>query len=132
MPRNEFYISKPYVKVYEKFREICRREGRSPSRVICQMMREYVMKHEHGNPQKPLVEEAAPPAAYSLAPVVRRKQVMDDLLATIKAHPGVNVHRLIAKFSEASGLRRVTIQEYIRTLVQAGSVRMAGSRVYPR
>jgi len=132
MPRNEFYISKPYVKVYEKFRQICRREGRSPSRVICEMMREYVMKHEHGNPQKQLVEDETPPIEYSRMPVIRRKQVIDDLLATVKANPGVNIHRLIAKFSEASGLRRVTLQEYMQTLVEAGRVRITGHKVYPR
>ena len=132
MPRKEFYVSRPYVKTVEAFIKMCKREGISPSKVVCRLIREYVEKKWPGNPQKPLIEDAAPPVAYSLAPVVRRKQVIDDLKATVKRNPGCNVHRLTAKFSEASGLRRVTIQEYIRTLVQAGSIRMVGSRVYPR
>jgi len=130
MPRNEFYISKAYEQIYKSFRKICDREGRSPSRVICQMMRDYVLKHGHGNPQAPLIPDMNPAIEYSRLPVERRRQVMQDLYDTIKANPGRNVHQLIAKFSIVSGLRRVTLREYLRTLQESGKIKVYGSKVY--
>ena len=129
MPWLSVYLSKRHEKLRERFRRIARREGRSQSQILVQLIMGYVIKHEPGNPQQPLVDDMPAPE-YSKAPVVRRKQVMDDLLATIKSNPGCNVYRLIAKFSEASGLRRTTLREYIRTLSEAGTIRIIGSRVY--
>lgn len=131
MPWISVYLPKSHEKLKDRFRKVAKREGRSQSQILLRLMLNYVTEHEPGNPQQPLFEDLPPPE-YSKAPVVRRKQVMDDLFATIKANPGCNVHQLIAKFSRMSGLRRTTIREYIQTLVRAGDVRSKGSKVYPR
>jgi len=44
-----FYIQDP--QIYEKLKEIARREGRSASAVISELIEEYVRQHEPGNPQ---------------------------------------------------------------------------------
>jgi len=37
--------------LYERFKRVAEREGRSPSEVIRELIREYVHRHELGNPQ---------------------------------------------------------------------------------
>jgi len=44
-----FYVRNPVT--YEKLKEIARREGRSASSIINELIEEYIRKHEPGNPQ---------------------------------------------------------------------------------
>jgi len=50
--RTYLYIRKGEEALYRRFREIAKREGRSPSRILMDAIREYVRRHEPGNPQR--------------------------------------------------------------------------------
>ena len=50
----KIYIPREYQIIIEKAKEIARREGRSLSSLIMQLLRDYVRAHYPGNPQLPL------------------------------------------------------------------------------
>ena len=52
--RLHIYVPQEYATIVKKAREIARREGRSLSSLIMQLLRDYVKVHEPGNPQLPL------------------------------------------------------------------------------
>jgi len=63
------YVPQEYRIIFEKAKEIARREGRSLSDLIRELLRDYVRIHEPGNPQLPLtrfVEGAENPNACSV------------------------------------------------------------------
>lgn len=127
------YMPKGREQLLERFKKLAKREGRSQSHILTELILEYLKKHEHGNPQKTLFpgDDPLPPVEYSKHPVLRRQQVMEDLYATIAKNPGCTMQHLVGAFSYASGLRRETILEYFKTLVVAGKIRRVGSKVYP-
>lgn len=69
---SRFYVPETFRKVLEKFREIAEREGRSASEILRELIREYVRRHEPGNPQRTLdpvleeegYEESSPCCSY--------------------------------------------------------------------
>lgn len=131
MPWLSVYMPKSHEQIIKRFRKLAKREGKAHSRILLELMIHYLNEHEHGNPQKPLLPgDVIPPAAYSKHPVVRRKQVMDDLLATVQKNPGVDMLKLAAAFSHASGLRRQTVMEYLQTLLMAKKIRRSGGKLY--
>jgi len=48
------YVPQEYAIIVKKAREIARREGRSLSNLVMDLLRDYVRIHEPGNPQLPL------------------------------------------------------------------------------
>ena len=119
-----FYLPKSMEQEFERFIKLCRQDELSYSRVLCRLIKTWLQHHEPGNPQKTLVEEDfEPPYQYSLFPVVRRKQLMEDLLATIKSNRQVPIRNIIAAFSKESGLRIQTVREYVKTLKESGALR---------
>jgi hypothetical protein len=50
MPLFTLYISKDKIPVFEKMKEIAKREGRPLSAIIWSLLEEYVKKHGEGNP----------------------------------------------------------------------------------
>jgi hypothetical protein len=59
------YIPEGFREVWDKFLEICRREGSSGSDKIRDLITEYVRAHEPGNPQTRLdliLERGGPPS----------------------------------------------------------------------
>lgn len=60
----QIYISEGFRQLWAKFMEICEREGSSGSEKIREFVREYVRRHEPGNPQTRLdviLRRGAPP-----------------------------------------------------------------------
>jgi len=109
---------------FKRFVELCRRDQLSYSRVICRLIRTWVQDHTPGNVQQRLVDvEYIPPFEYDLFPVQKRKQLMEDLLRTLKANPKAPVSRIAAAFAVATGLREETVVSYIQTLRRAGKLR---------
>lgn len=91
------------------------------------------MKHEKGNPQKLLhPENDLPPPEYSRHPVVRRKQVQDDLLATIEKNEGCDMFTLASAFGAKAGMKTKTVMEYLKQLLHARMIRKSGSKLYTR
>ena len=63
------YVPREFSEIVKKAREIARREGRSLSKLVMDLLRDYVRVHEPGNPQLPLtkfVEGAENPKACSI------------------------------------------------------------------
>jgi len=52
--RLHLYVPQEYAIIIKKAREIARREGRSLSNLVMELLRDYVRRHEPGNPQLPL------------------------------------------------------------------------------
>jgi len=48
------YVPREFSEIVKKAREIARREGRSLSKLVMDLLRDYVRVHEPGNPQLPL------------------------------------------------------------------------------
>ena len=48
------YVPREFSEIVKKAREIARREGRSLSKLVMDLLRDYVRRHEPGNPQLPL------------------------------------------------------------------------------
>ena len=48
------YVPQEYAVIVEKARKIAKREGRSLSKLVMELLRDYVRVHEPGNPQLPL------------------------------------------------------------------------------
>lgn len=133
MPWISVYMPKSAEQVIKRFKKLAKREGRSQSRIIREMMVAYLIQHEHGNPQKPLVPtEVLPPPEYSRNPVVRRKQVQDDLLATVERNEGCDMMTLANAFGAKAGMRTKTVLEYIRQLLSARLLRKQGSKLFVR
>jgi len=119
-----FYLPKSMEQEFKRFVELCRRDQLSYSRVICRLIRTWVQDHTPGNVQQRLVDaEYIPPFEYDLFPVQKRKQLMEDLLRTIKANPKAPIDKVAAAFAVATGLREETVVSYIRTLRRAGKLR---------
>jgi len=49
-----FYFPENFEETLKEFEKIAKREGRSPSQLIRELIRDYVRKHGPGNPQRPL------------------------------------------------------------------------------
>ena len=54
MPKTSLHWPKGREILWQKFKKIAEREGRSMSRILVSMIEEYVRVHEPGNPQKRL------------------------------------------------------------------------------
>ena len=98
----KIYIPQEYQIIIEKAKEIARREGRSLSNLIMQLLRDYVRVHYPGNPQLPLtrfteeskegrrcsVEGCDEPAAYQVfldhGRVIERLRLCEKHLADLK------------------------------------------------
>jgi len=127
VPRFDLYIPRRHEKEFERFMEMCKRDGLSASRVIVRLIRTWVRDHEPANVQQMLLDQdIVPPFEYDLFPVERRRQLMEDLLATVKANPGVPISRIAAAFAVETGLREETVISYIKTLKRAG--KLSGKR----
>jgi len=50
-PQISFYIYPNEEELFKKLKEIANREGRSVTEILKEMAREYVRRHEPGNPQ---------------------------------------------------------------------------------
>ena len=48
------YVPQEYSEIVKKAKKIARREGRSISKLVMDLLRDYVRVHEPGNPQLPL------------------------------------------------------------------------------
>jgi len=119
-----FYLPKSMEQTFRRFVELCRQDQLSYSRVICRLIRTWVLDHEPGNVQQRLADtEYIPPYEYDLFPVEKRRQLMEDLLRTIEANPSVPLPNIAAAFAVESGLREETVITYIRTLRRAGKLR---------
>lgn len=99
----KIYIPREYQVIIEKAKEIVRREGRSLSSLIMQLLRDYVQVHYPGNPQLPLskfieksedksvcsVEGCDSPAAYQVfldhGRVIEKIRVCEKHLRDLKA-----------------------------------------------
>jgi len=127
--KTSWYISRSYEHIYKRFKELTRRDGLSPSRVLCELMREWVNKHEPGNPQRPLFpDQPFPHREFERPPLRWRAGAMADLLATIRRNPHVPIDRIIAAFSYETGLSMKRVREYVDQLRKAGKLR--GRRLY--
>lgn len=124
VPRFEFYIPKSHEQEFKKFMELCKQDKLSASRVIVRLIRTWVHEHSPGNVQRTLVEtDIVPPYEYDLFPVERRRQLMEDLLDTIKKNPDVPIRDIAAAFAVGTGLREETVISYIQTLKRARKLR---------
>jgi len=52
--RKEFYFPENFDETLEEFEKIAKREGRTVSNLIRQLIRDYVRRHGPGNPQRML------------------------------------------------------------------------------
>ena len=80
------------AELLERFKEVARREGRPVSRLLQELMEDYVKKHGRGNPAIPLdrwVEDvefvAMPTLGEKPNPELVRK-LPDDLLQELRYH----------------------------------------------
>lgn len=122
-------VHKDELWVLEELEKLALLERATRSEMIRRALKEYVKRHQGGNPQKPLFPKKT--QELSRYPVERRKQLLESLVETVKANPGVNAQRLIAKFSQATGLRLQTVRDYLKTLHMSGAVIMRGYKLYP-
>lgn len=51
MGEAHIYVADHQKRTWQDFKEICRREGKSPSKKILAWIQKYVDLHRHGNPQ---------------------------------------------------------------------------------
>ena len=61
---SQIYIPEGFTQIWDKFMEICDREGSSSSAKVRDFIRDYVRRHEPGNPQTridKIMERRAPP-----------------------------------------------------------------------
>lgn len=73
------YIPNSDLPIFEKFVEIIRREGRSLSEVFREFVKEYVKRHESGNPQAKITRFVEIPDLPALPTVPSRYEVEDWL-----------------------------------------------------
>jgi hypothetical protein len=141
MPKSSIYFSKRYEFIIKRFKEICKREGLSVSRKLLELMRDYVVVHEEGNPQTTLTRLLTPLKSPSLPilesgrsqfPMERKIQNVEWLEEIIKRNPGRSLHKIASAFSVAAGLRKVTVLQYIRDLREAGKVIERYGKLYHR
>jgi len=105
----KIYIPQEHRVIFEKAKAIARREGRSLSDLIRDLLRDYVRVHEPGNPQLPLtrftgeshdpnrcsVEGCDAPAAYVVHLEGRCIRVcMDHLRAMRREHKSLGWRRI--------------------------------------
>jgi len=131
--RKEFYVNKSYEKTVKRFQELAEREGKSFSYVLCRLIQKYVIEHEPGNPQRPLVDdkvELGP--VFATFPVERRRQNVEWLETVIRKNPGAHMMELVSTFSKKSGLRRETVIDYLKVLRGAGVVIERWGKLYHR
>lgn len=130
MGKSSFYVANNMEQTEKHFREICKREGESPSQKICKWMREYVEKHAHGNPQsffKKASEQLDKPrqtirVEIPTSPVERRKFILDWITRVVHEYDGVGLHKLVSVFSHRTGLRKQTVMKYVQSLVVNGAI----------
>ena len=49
-----FSVSEEMKPIVDKFKEICQREGKSMSKMLVELIEDYVKRHANGNPAIPL------------------------------------------------------------------------------
>jgi len=96
--RFEVYVPLHYQQLILKAKEIARREGRSLSALVLELLRDYVRRHEPGNPQLPLtrftgeskeerrcsVEGCNEPAAYEVYADHQKMRLCEDHLRDLR------------------------------------------------
>ena len=91
--RFEVYIPVVYSHILEKAKKIARREGRSLSALILDLLRDYVRVHEPGNPQLPIdrflkdhpSREDNPPQSRRIDPLEDTRRWFRRLIKTLEA-----------------------------------------------
>jgi hypothetical protein len=133
MPHIAIYKNKSMEQLFKRFQEICKREGRSQSKVITELILCYVKEHEKGNPQKPLLPTYEKPLyVVSNFPMERRGQNVEWLLSLINRYPGQTIQFWMARFSRLGNVRMETVKEYLQMLRLAKEIRYVGDKVYAR
>ena len=118
MPKTSVYINKRNEQLWRKFKEISKREGRSFSLVLEQLVFAYVKEHEKGNPQKPLLPAYEKPLyVVSQFPMERRYDNVEWLKSLIARNPGKSEIFWMHKFAILAGLRPETVAGYIKNLL---------------
>lgn len=132
MPYKSFYYRVNEERLWRRFLEICKREGRSGSQVILKLMFQYVQEHEKGNPQALLAPQKPRDYQVEAFPLERRRENMEWLKSLIARNPGHPDLIWVHKFSELTGLKTKTVQEYLRTLLILKEVVRQGGKLYAR
>jgi len=122
-----FSVPADKLKVLEELDKIARRELVSTSKIILDAITEYIERHQHGNPQKPLFPHIEP---WRNPPVEKRHENLEWLISLIKNNDGIDEGRLAAKFSAETGLRLETVREYVQTLLMSGTIYRRGGKLY--
>ena len=112
----QIYIPEGFRQLWAKFMEICEREGSSGSEKIREYVRDYVHRHEPGNPQTRLdviLERGAPlnqapRCGYCDQPATYICYLRDGQFAAGRAVYACDKHRWIHKrFSPYYGERKL-------------------------
>ena len=120
-------VSEDTEWVMERMRKLAQLEHVSFSEVVKRALEEYVKRHGEGNPQKPLFPEQEP---WENPMCERRRENLEWFESVIERNPGAKLHKIVAAFSKASGLKRETVLEYLRTLQMAGVVYERWGKLY--
>lgn len=122
VPQSEEWLIKEVARIAQL-------DGISESELIRLALKEYVEKHKKGNPQKMLIPHQ--PKIWEAPPVEKRYENLQWLISLVDRNAGkMNQLQLVAQFSSASGLKRETVQEYVRTLLLAKKLYVKEGKVY--
>ena len=134
-----FYFSDEFLKTtYAKFKELCRREDKTASRKIRELIENYVRDHYPGNPQTSLKEQYADDLVSLLETIasLRRDSLRGDRIEALakyfKYHPeGVNLNVLVSRLCNLWHSKRETVLDYIRVLEMGNRIKIEGLKIYP-
>ena len=126
---------------HERFKVVCKREGKTVSQKIREWILAYLKEHEAGNPQTTLVpclpkdsllmELLEDDTSKEMIPLERRRENMKWLENVVRKHPGkLDLAQLIHMFSRMSGLKPETVQDYVKTLRIIHVLMVRYGRVY--
>ena len=118
--KHQFYGPAYFASTWDKFLEICKRDGQSASRLLCIWIEGYVHRKDPGNPQRPLT-------AYSPGhedEITRIEQdIFNKFLAIAELDNGhIRQGRILKELMPAlKGQQRVDASnKFIRRLIKAG------------
>jgi hypothetical protein len=120
-------IPETKTHVYNMVEEIARREHVSLNKILIKALEEFAEAHKEGNPQKPLFQ-AEKGSSYGNPVAEKMKGNLEAMYATVKSIGPMSLQQIRGHFARIFGVKRKTIDEYVRILEGAHKLRSVGTK----
>lgn len=124
-----FSIPASELDLLGEFESLAQLDRVSFSTLVWTACKEYLKNHAGGNPQKPLHIIKEP---WKNPQVQRRRENLEWLESLIRRNPGNPWVFWLGYFSKLTGLRRVTVEDYLKTLKAARVVKEVYGKLYTK